>query len=456
MASADGGLTRSIGLRSAAAIVVANMIGAGIFTTTGFQAEALGSPVTIYVLWIVGGVLALCGALAYAELGAALPQAGGEYVYLREAYGGAFAFMSALVSLTAGFSAPIAAALKSLVRYASHFLPALADEPALVGGLSVNDALAIALVWALVAVHTRRLGAGLAFNDGVTVFKVVGILAILLGAALFGDGNTADLTRVSTDLSPPSGAPLFAAFGTSLIFVMFCYSGWNSAAYLAGEIRDPARTLPRALLLGTSVVVLLYLGLNFVYFYGAGVDGLAGTVEVGLVASRGLFGPGGVTATTVVLMVSLLASASAMTLAGPRVYYAAGRDWPPLRFLARTRSRTGVPAVALVTQGLFTSLVIVLGRVDQIQQYAGFTLSLFGSLAVSSVIVLRWRRPELARPFRAWGYPLTPALFVCVSVWMMYWAFQGRPVESSLGLLTVAVGGGVHWITNARTSRGSG
>jgi APA family basic amino acid/polyamine antiporter len=442
----ESGLTRSVGLRSAAAIVVANMIGAGIFTTTGFQAAALGDPVTIYALWIVGGVLALCGALAYAELGAALPQAGGEYVYLREAYGGAFAFMSALVSLTAGFSAPIAAALKSLVRYASHFAPALADDPALVGGLTVNDALAVALVWALVAVHTRRIGAGIAFNDGVTVFKVVGILAILGGAAFFGSGDGAALVRPSETLTPPSGAPLFAAFGTSLVFVMFCYSGWNSAAYLAGEIRDPARTLPRALLLGTATVVLLYLGLNLVYFYGAGVDGLAGSVEVGLVASRGLFGPAGVTATTVVLMVSLLASASAMTLAGPRVYYAAGRDWPPLAFLARTRGEAGVPAVALVTQGLVTSVVIVAGRVDQIQQYAGFTLSLFGSLAVASVVVLRWRRPDLARPFRAWGYPLTPLLFVSVSLWMMYWAFQGRPAESSLGLATVAVGGLVHWI----------
>jgi APA family basic amino acid/polyamine antiporter len=450
----DTGLTRSVGFRSAAAIVIANMIGAGIFTTTGFQAEALGSPIPIYLLWLVGGALALCGALAYAELGAALPEAGGEYVYLREAYGGAFAFMSALVSLTAGFSAPIAAALKSLVRYCSHFAPALADEPNLVGGLTVNDALAIALVWGLVAVHTRRLGAGLAFNDGVTVFKVVGILAILLGAAVLGNGHAADLTRASTSLTPPSGAPLFTAFGTSLVFVMFCYSGWNSAAYLAGEIRDPARTLPRALLVGTAVVTVLYLGLNVVYFYGAGVDGLAGKVEVGLVASRGLFGPAGVAATTGVLTVSLLASASAMTLAGPRVYYAAGRDWPPLRWLARTRGSTGVPAVALVTQGLVTSLIIVAGRVDQIQQYAGFTLSLFASLAVSCVIVLRWRRPDLARPFRAWGYPLTPILFVGVSAWMMFWAFQGRPVESTLGLLTVAVGGAVHRLARSRGASG--
>lgn len=443
-------LKRSVGLRSAVAIVVANMIGAGIFTTTGFQAEALGDPSTIYLLWIVGGALALCGALAYAELGAAMPQAGGEYVYLREAYGGAFAFMSALVSLSAGFSAPIASALKSLVRYASHFFPALADEPALLGGLSLNDALAIALVWLLVGVHTRRLGAGLAFNDAVTLFKVVGILAIVAGAAVFGDGDRANLLATSETLAPPAGAPRFAAFGTSLIFVMFCYAGWNAAAYLAGEIRQPERTLPRALLAGTAAVVVLYLALNLVYFYGAGVDGLAGRVEVGLVASRGLFGPTGVTLTTLVLLVSLLASASAMTIAGPRVYYAAGRDWEPLRRLAATRGDTGVPAVALVVQGLVTSLMIVAGRVDQIQQYAGFTLSLFATLAVSCVIVLRIRRPEMPRPFRTWGYPLTPLAFIGVSLWMMYWAFQGRPVESGLGLLTVAVGGVIHRFARPR------
>ncbi len=429
------------------AIVVANMIGAGIFTTTGFQAEALGSPGVIYGLWLVGGLLALCGALAYGELGAALPRAGGEYVYLREAFGGTFAFMSAIVSLTAGFSAPIASALKAFARYLSHFFPALADDPALIGGLTAGDAIAVALVWVLVAIHTRGIRAGLGFNDWITLAKVAGIVGLLLAAAAVGKGDPAGLVRSAPAFAALEGPALFAAFGTSLIFVMFCYSGWNAAAYLGGEIREPQRNLPRALLLGTGFVMVLYLGLNAVYFYGATVEELSGVVEVGLVASRGLFGGPGVSATTVVLGVSLLASASAMTIAGPRVYYALGRDYPPLGFLASTRAGAGTPTLSLLLQGAVTTAIILAGRVDQIQQYAGFTLSAFSSLAVASVIVLRFRRPDLPRPFRTWGYPVTPLLYVGMSLWIMYWAFQGRPVESGLGLLTVAAGGLLYLVT---------
>ena len=321
-----------------------------------------------------------------------MPRAGAEYVYLRETYGPAAGFMSAFVSLVAGFSAPIAAALKSFVIYAGHFFPFLADDPTF-GGMAVVDLIAVGLVWLLVGIHLRAVRSGTGFNAFMTVFKVGGIV-----------------------------------------------SGWNAAAYVASEMEHPQRDLPRALLVGTATVLALYLGLNAVYFYGAGVDELAGQVEVGLVASRSLFGPTGVSMVTIVLCASILASASAMTLVGPRVYYALGKDFAPFAFLSRTR-RGGAPAVALIIQGIVTSIIIVSGRVDQIQQYAGFTLTLFASLAVSCVIVLSVRRPEAARPFRTWGYPLSPILFLGVSAWMMYWAFQGRPLESTLSFVTVLAGG---------------
>jgi APA family basic amino acid/polyamine antiporter len=214
-------------------------------------------------------------------------------------------------------------------------------------------------------------------------------------------------------------------------------------------MENPQRDLPRALLLGTGTVLVLYLGLNAVYFYGASVDELAGQVEVGVVASRNLFGDWGVDLVTVVLCASIFASASAMTMAGPRVYYALGKDFKPFAFLAKTRP-SGAPALALLAQGVVTSLFILTGRVDQIQQYAGFTVSLFASLAVSCVIVLRIRRPHVERPFRAWGYPLSPLLFLAVSAWMMYWAFQGRPVESTLAFLTVLVGGVIFAASKSR------
>ena len=422
------------------ALVIANMIGAGIFTTTGFQAADLGHPLFIIVLWVVGGILALVGALCYAELGAMMPHAGAEYVYLRETYGPAIGFMSAFISLVAGFSAAIAAATKSFVIYLGEFLPVLAEDRVLGARIAVVDLVAVGVVWLLVAIHLRAVRSGTGFNDFMTVFKVAGIAAILLAAASIGSGDPANLVTVSASFEELSGGELLSAFATSLIFVMFCYSGWNAAAYVAGEMEDPKRDLPKALLLGTLVVLVLYLGLNAVYFYGASVDTLAGEVEVGLVASRTLFGGLGVSLVTVVLCASILASASAMTLAGPRVYYALGKDFTAFSFLAKTRE-TGAPGVALIVQGLVTTVIVLSGRVDQIQQYAGFTLTLFASLAVSCVIVLRIRRPKLNRPFRAWGYPASPLLFLAVSLWMMYWAFQGRPGESILSLLTVLLGG---------------
>jgi len=437
----DGKLHRYIGVRSAIALVVANVIGAGIFTTTGFQAADLGHPGWIFALWIGGGVLALCGALCYAELGAATPGAGAEYAYLRDTYGAAVGFMSAVVSLVAGFSAPIAAAAKSFVRYLIHFFPGLEPDAVLALGVSVQDVVALALVWALVGAQLRGARAGMRVGDWLTVFKVAGLVAIVLAAFALGRGSLSNLTAVAPVYEGLSGAGLSAALGTSLVFVMFCYSGWNASAYVASEFENPQRDLPRGLLVGTAAVVALYLAINAVYLYGAGVEGLAGKVEVGLVASRALFGPVGTSLVTLVLLLSLVASASAMTIAGPRVYYALGRDDPLFAFLSRTSPSTGAPLTALWVQGLVTSAILLLGRVDQIQQYSGFTLTLFASLAVSCVIVRRVRRPELPRPFEVIAYPWTPLLFLGATLWMMYWALQGRPLESLLALGTVAAAG---------------
>ncbi len=443
-------LIRGIGLKSATALVIANIIGAGIFTSTGFQAGALGNPGYIFLLWIVGGVLALCGALCYAELGAAMPRAGGEYVYLRETYGLPIGFMSAFVSLFAGFAAPIASALKSLVRYMTHFFPALAADPMLWGVINVNDWIAIGFAWALVAIHLRGVRGGIRFNDWITLFKLAGIILIVIAAVLVGRGQLSNLTLVSSRYGVLSHADRLGAFANSLIFVMFCYSGWNASAYVAGEIKEPQKNLPRSLLLGTAIVMVLYLALNAVYFYGANVDVLANKVEVGLIASKALFGNAGATLVTTVLSISLIASASAMTIAGPRVYYALGRDFAPFHTFARTSSSTGAPAASLVLQGVITSAMILSGRVDQIQQYVGFTLTLFSCIAITCVIVLRIRKPQMTRPFRAWGYPITPLLFLTVSAWALIWNFRGRPVESILSLVTVFLGGIIFYAITLR------
>ncbi len=440
MSDSSDGLARHFRLRSATALVIANIIGAGIFTSTGFQAADLGNTGFIFLLWIVGGVLAFCGALCFAELGTAMPRAGGEYVYLRETFGPPAAFMSAFVSLTAGFSAPIASACKGFARYFAALLPETTFWPEAMP-IAGTDAAALVIAWLLVFIHCRGVRRGVAINDFITLFKVGGIIVIILAAFAIGRGSMSNLFSTSQVYTDSSALELGAGFGTSLIFVGFCYSGWNAAAYVAGEMNDPQRDLPRALLMGTGIVVLLYLGLNAVYFYGASLDELSGEVEVGLIASRNLFGEQGAMFVTAVLCVSILASASAMTIAGARVYYAFGKDTTALEFLGRAGEHSGAPTAALLLQGVVTSLIIVTGRIDQIQQYAGFTITLFGSLAVLCVIVLRFKRPDMPRPFRTWGYPVTPLLFLGLAIWTMAWAMKGRPLESTLAFVTVFIGG---------------
>ncbi|MEJ2160166.1 MAG: amino acid permease [Chromatiales bacterium] len=324
------------------------------------------------------------------------------------------------------------------------FIPVLESDPSVLGALHLTDLVALIFVWLLVGVHLRGRKGAIGFNDLITLLKIAGIVLIIVAAALFGKGDTANFVQVAGFYEEMSTSALFSALATSLIFVMFCYSGWNAAAYVASEIVEPQKTLPKALLAGTTIVTVLYLLLNMVYFYGADVEQLAGKVEVGLVASRQLFGDWGAGLVTSVLVVSLLASASAMTIAGPRVYYALGQDVMKFRALTRT-NRGGAPINALLLQGLVTSLIIMSGSVDQILSYAGFTLALMSALAVSCVLVLRVKKPDMPRPFRVWAYPFPPLFFMIVSLWTMYWAFQGRPVESTLALLTVAMGGGIFY-----------
>ena len=449
------GLQRHISFRSAVGLVVANVIGVGIFTTTGFQAADLGNPLLILFLWALGGLLAYFGALCYGELGAAMPYAGAEYVYLRETYGPSFGVMSAFVSLIAGFPAPIAAALKSLVIYLSAVVPLLDGQQLVLGILAINDLIAIGLVWALIALQIHSSQQSIQFNNLVTLVKVGGIIVIILAAAAFGRGEAGNFSHVSAAYQGMGMMAMFTALGTSLIFVMFCYSGWNAAAYVASELIEPQHNLPRALMAGTIIVTALYLGLNAVYLYGANVDQLAGKIEVGLVAARELFGSWGVALVTVVLVVSLLASASAMTIAGPRVSFALGGDVTALRWLAKTNS-AGTPVNGILTQGTVTSVLIVSGRVDQILQYAGFTLALMSALAVSCVMVLRVRNPELNRPFRVRGYPFPPLFYLAVTIWTMAWACLGRPLESSLALLTVACGGALYRLSRIRGADSAG
>jgi APA family basic amino acid/polyamine antiporter len=431
MVHADAGRAlegpRRIGAPTATMLVVASMIGTGIFTTTGFLVRDLGSPVAVLAAWALGGLLALCGALSYGELAAALPRNGGEYQLLGRIYHPALGFAAGLVSLVVGFSAPLAASALAFGHYLSAVVPGVRPVAAGIG-----------MVVAVSALHAIHVRLGARVQTAATALEVVLLLAFIAAGAVRGEPS-----RLVAGPGPPLAAVGTPAFAVALIYVSFAYSGWNGAVYLAGEVKDPLRVVPRALLAGTSMVVALYLGLNVVLLAGAPASELAGVVEVGHVAAVRLLGPAAGRVLSALVALVLASSVSAMLMAGPRVYEAMGQDYPWLAILAR-RARHGGPAVAVPLQAAMAVAMIATSSFGALLGYIGFTLSLVAGLTVLGVVVLRRREPTLPRPYRTWGYPATPLFFVLLSAWMVAHALIENPASSWAGLATVAAALALH------------
>jgi len=424
---APSALERRIGPFTASCVVVANVIGAGIFTTSGFIARDLVNPGAVLLIWVAGGILALAGALSYSELGAALPEAGGEYVYLREAYGPLVGFLSGWMSFFIAFSGAIAAVALAFAHYLAHFFPTVA--PPGPGGI----VLAIALVWVLTALHSLGLGPGGFVQRLITVANVAALLLLVLAGFLVGNGDVSHFRG--------GGEAVWRNFPVSLVFVMFAYSGWNAASYLAGEVREPGRNVPLALLAGTLVVTVLYLGLNAFYLYALAIPEMSGVVAIAEKASVTAFGQVAAHFVTGALMLALVGSTSAMVLAGPRIYYAMARDGVFPKAMAAVHPRFHTPSRAIFLQSVWTTLLIYISaRFESLVVYTGFALVIFAALAVLAVFVLRVRRPDLPRPYRVPLYPLLPGLFVLAFVVIAVFTFRVFPKESLLGLLTVAAG----------------
>jgi len=439
------GLLRTVGLWTATSVVIANVIGGGIFTTPGFLARDLGSPAAVMGIWVLGAILALAGALSYSELGSTFPEAGGEYVYLREAYGSLWAYVNGWICFFASFSAPIAAACIAFAAYLSHFAPAWGPDYILLtanlGGwqwkLSGGQVVALIALWAVTILHVTGVERGARIQVLLTAGKVATLLALIVLGLWLGTGDWGHF-----EAGPQGHLPASALhnFPVSLIFVLYCYSGWNAAAYLAGEVRDPGRTIPRALLTGTAIVTVMYMGLNVLFIYSLPLSEMSGVLQIGEKASLALFGPSATHIVAMIMALSILASASAMILAGPRVYYAMATDGVFPRQLAGVHSQYHSPALAIILQSAWISVLVLTGTFEQLIVYSGFVLVFFSALAVSSVIVLRVRRPALKRPFRVPLYPWTPLLFVGFSAWILYFTLRDRPVESMWGIITALSG----------------
>ncbi len=421
------------------AVVIANMVGTGVFTSLGFQLLEIRSAFVLLMLWAVGGVAAFCGAMTYAELGAAMPRSGGEYNFLARIYHPAAGFVSGWVSATIGFAAPTALAAITFAAYATSILP---------GGSSdfLEKALAAALVTGVTLIHAsnRRNSGGLQVI--FTILKVCVILGFCLAALTIADVPQA----ISFLPSAGDGVLLTSgAFAVSLIYVSYAYTGWNAATYLSSELENPQRTLPFILMTGTLVVMLLYLALNFTFLSVAPMDAMAGELEVGYIAAQSAFGDLGGRFTGLVLALLLISTVSAMTLAGPRVLQVIGEDFHALRFLAAKNS-DGIPSTAIFFQSFLAVVFVLTSSFESILIFAGFTLALNSFATVLGVFVLRLRQPDLPRPYRTFAYPLTPLVYLALTGWTLIFVLLNKPQEGLFGLAIIGAGLVFYFLTAAR------
>lgn len=434
---------------TALAVVVANMIGTGVFTSLGFQLVTLQSGFALIMLWVVGGVVAICGALSYAELGAALPRSGGEYNFLGRIYHPGAGFVSGWISSTVGFSAPVALAAMTFGAYTtSSLLPEASDQMT----NWVERGLAVALIVILTLIHTRQRETSGTFQSVFTAIKVVAIIVIsAAGLILVTNYQPVSLLPAAGDV----GAITSGAFAVSLIYVSYAYTGWNVATYLTDELETPQRSLPRVLFAGAFGVMLLYILLNAVFLLTTPMELMVGEVEVGVIAARYVFGEAGAMFTGAVLGVLLISTVSAMTIAGPRVLQVVGQDIRTFRFLAKSNA-DGMPTTAVMVQSGLALLFVITATFDQVLVFAGFTLALNSLFAVLGLFVLRWRQPDLARPFRVPLFPFVPLIYLALTIWTLVFVAMARPQEVAVSLGLIVTGVIIYGLSRSRASTAEG
>jgi APA family basic amino acid/polyamine antiporter len=426
----------TVGFLTACGIVIANIIGTGVFTSLGFQVIDIHSGFPLLMLWIVGGIAALCGALCYAELSAALPRSGGEYHFLSEIYHPAVGFMAGFVSATVGFAAPIALAAMAFGRYFNG-----------VFNFGSPVVLSFVLVWIVALFHFGNLRSGSVFQNVWTIIK------LLLIAALIGVGFLVQ-PKQPINFLPVAGdaTSIFSgAFAVSLVWVMYSYSGWNASSYIISEVKNPERTVPRSLIGGTLVVIVAYVLLNAIFLATTPESEMRGQLEVGLIAGKHIFNENGGRVVGAIICLGLISAVSSMTWIGPRVTMSMGEDHWLLRFLGH-KNTYGVPANAVIVQLLIVNLLLFTGSFELVVIYIQFALLLCSLLTVLGVFVLRATRPNISRPYRVWLYPVPPLIFAIITIWMMVYLLRSKTTESIAGLVTALVGFLLYFCAGKRVS----
>ena len=444
----QSGLIRQLGLTSATALVVSNMVGTGIFATTGFLAGQLGTPQLVLLIWVVGALFALLGSFCYSELGVNFPSSGGEYVYLSQAYGPTWGFMTGWVSFFAGFSAPIALAALAFSDYVGYFFPSVkqanaqftigaGDYAFKFGGAQL---LASSIIAAFTIINTFGLRPVSRLQNALTGTKVAVLAAFIVLGFLAGRGAWSNF---SLDAVRTSQLPIASQFAVSLFWIYLAYSGWNAATYVAEEIRNPSRNLPLALTLGTVLVAALFILLNIVFIYAAPLEEMKGVVAIGSLAALRLFGSGIAGAFSALMALSLLATINAMVIIGPRVYYAMAKNGAFFAMAARVDSRRHTPTAAILWQGA-CAMLMTLTPFPQLVLYIGFALNFMAVMSVASLFVFR-RRPDW-QPLRvvSFSWPLVPSLFIVVGLWMTAYGLTLEPKVSLAAAITIALGAVVY------------
>jgi APA family basic amino acid/polyamine antiporter len=434
---AEDKLQRKLGLFPATNIVIANMIGAGIFTTSGLLMAGLNNPVLMLVLWAAGGVIALCGALSYGELGAAMPGAGGEYLFLSKLYNPLFGFLSGWVSFLVGFSAPIAASAMGFSEYFCRAVPAVPEwlsGNGYITEITARKLISNSIILIFTFIHYRGIKTGARIQNVLTILKVL-LIAVLLFAGFFS-GN-GDLTNFSIERSVSHGFAGWKTIGLSLMWIMFAYSGWNASTYLGAEIKDPSKILPRSLIYGTGIVIILYLAINILYVYGINPEEMKGVISVGGLAMGNLFGKSAEILFSLLIAFALFSSLSAFIIIGPRVYYSMAKDGLFFKSVSKIHPKFQVPSNSILLQCLIAVLLALSGSFEQVLTYMGFALGIFPILTVLGVFRLR---KENKTGIKLPGYPITQIIYVLAGITILILSFLERPAESSIALLVVAAG----------------
>ncbi|MGK0341967.1 MAG: APA family basic amino acid/polyamine antiporter [Candidatus Azotimanducaceae bacterium] len=417
------------------------MIGTGVFTSIGYQLADIDSAFVLLLLWVVGGCTALCGALTYAELGTRLPRSGGEYHFLGQIYHPSMGFVSGWISALVGFAAPTALVA---MTFAAYLTAALGEN------FAVNKQfLAISLVVVLTLFHCRSTQSSAGVQN---VFTVIKLLLIVLFCLIVGTNHQ---NPAPVDFSPKADDDLMvfsAAFAVSLIYVNYAYTGWNAVTYITSELDAPQRNLPRVLISSTLIVMVLYVLINAVFLMAAPMDLMRGKIEVGVIVAEATFGREGALVMGVVLSLLLVSTVSAMILAGPRVLQVIGEDYPLFRYFA-TRSDGGVPARAILLQSGLTIVFISTATFESVLIFSGFVLGLNTLFTVAGIFILRWRDrhqdKQNTSAYRTYGYPVTPLIFIGLTLWTLVFLGINRPIEVAFGVGLIAAGFAAYFLAVA-------